>query len=119
MSMTGSVVARWLFAAGAVTVAASLCAAAPAMAARAAPTAVTVSVDPAGAGQVGADFAGFSYEKDRVGAGMFDAGDTNLVNLFRLLGPSVLRIGGNLVDIAGWDAKGTGGSATSIAPPDV
>jgi hypothetical protein len=70
-------------------------------------------------GTVGAGFAGFSYEKDRIGAGMFNAGDTNMVNLFRLLGPSVLRIGGNLVDIVNWNPKGKGGSATQIAPSDV
>src|SRR5262245_8469248 len=57
-------------------------------------TPVTVTVRSATNGQVGTGFAGFSYEKDRVGAGMFDARDTNLVSLFRLLGPSVLRIGG-------------------------
>ena len=80
---------------------------------------VRVSVDPAAGGQVGGGFAGFSYEKDRVGAGMFDAKDTDLVHLFRLLGPSVLRVGGNLVDIVNWNANGAGGSAGEIAPPDV
>jgi hypothetical protein len=82
-------------------------------------TAVTVTVATATNGHVGTGFAGFSYEKDRVGAGMFDAKDTNLVNLFKLLGPSVLRIGGNLVDIVNWNAKGAGGSAKEIAPADV
>lgn len=82
-------------------------------------TAVTVTVDSAASGAVDAGFAGFSYEKDRVGAGMFDASDTNMVHLFRLLGPSVIRIGGNLVDIVNWNATGKGGSASEIAPPDV
>jgi hypothetical protein len=88
----------------------------------AAPTAgtpVTVSVNSASAGSVSPGFAGFSYEKDRIGAGMFDPKDTNLVNLFRRLGPSVLRVGGNLVDIVNWDPNGAGGSAGAIAPPDV
>ncbi|KAA2250741.1 hypothetical protein F0L68_38695 [Solihabitans fulvus] len=80
---------------------------------------VAISVSAASSGHVGAGFAGFSYEKDRVGAGMFDAGDTNLVHLFRLLGPSVLRIGGNLVDIVNWNGAGTGGSSGEIAPADV
>ncbi|AHH95700.1 glycosyl hydrolase family 79 C-terminal domain-containing protein [Kutzneria viridogrisea] len=79
----------------------------------------TVTVNPAGSGHVGQGFAGFSYEKDRVGAGMFDAADADLVRLFRLLGPSVLRIGGNLVDIVNWNPKGAGGSATEVARPDV
>jgi hypothetical protein len=82
-------------------------------------TAVSVTVDPASVGDVGTGFAGFSYEKDRVGADVFDVHDTNLVNLFRLLGPSVLRIGGNLVDIVNWNASGAGGFASEIAPPDV
>ena len=82
-------------------------------------TAVTVSVQTASNGTVSPGFAGFSYEKDRVGAGLFDANDTKLVNLFRLLGPSVLRIGGNLVDIVNWNANGTGGSAGEVAPADV
>jgi hypothetical protein len=86
---------------------------------RAAAKDVSVTVNPAGIGSVGTGFAGFSYEKDRVGADVFDVHDTNLVNLFRLLGPSVLRIGGNLVDIVNWNPHGAGGSASEIAPPDV
>jgi hypothetical protein len=82
-------------------------------------TTVTITVNSASNGSVGSGFAGFSYEKDRVGAGMFTTNNTNLVNLFRLLGPSVLRVGGNLVDIVNWNAKGAGGSATQIAPADV
>jgi hypothetical protein len=82
-------------------------------------TAVTVAVSKTSANRVGSDFAGFSYERDRIGAGVFDPNDTNLVNLFRLLGPSVLRVGGNLVDIVNWNASGSGGSASAIAPSDV
>ena len=82
-------------------------------------TSVTISVNSASAGNVGTGFAGFSYEKDRVGAGMFNVNNTRLVNLFRLLGPSVLRLGGNLVDKVNWNASGSGGSATQIAPADV
>jgi hypothetical protein len=82
-------------------------------------TAVTVAVSKTSANRVGSDFAGFSYEKDRIGAGVFDPNDTNLVNLFRLLGPSSLRVGGNLVDKINWNASGSGGSASAIAPADV
>ena len=84
-----------------------------------APTPVTVVVNAATNRHVGTGFAGFSHEKDRIGAGIFDAKDTNLVNLFRLLGPSVLRLGGNLVDMVNWNGKGAGGSAKEIAPADV
>jgi hypothetical protein len=83
------------------------------------PTAVTVRVDSAASGHVERGFAGFSYEKDRVGAGLFDAADTDLVKLFRRLGPSVLRLGGNLGDQVNWNAQGTGGSEKEVAPADV
>ncbi|HLB77962.1 MAG TPA: hypothetical protein VJO72_13095, partial [Candidatus Dormibacteraeota bacterium] len=62
------------------------------------PAPVCITVGGHKDGYVGTGFAGFSYEKDRIGAGVFDPADTNLVNLFRLLGPSVLRVGGNLND---------------------
>ncbi|HEX8865127.1 MAG TPA: hypothetical protein VF821_05665 [Lentzea sp.] len=68
---------------------------------------------------VGSDFAGFSYEKDRVGARMFNARNADLVRLFRLLGPSLLRIGGNLVDMTTWNPSGTGGKATEVTPSDI
>ncbi|NGY60970.1 hypothetical protein G7043_18725 [Lentzea sp. NEAU-D13] len=80
---------------------------------------VTVRVDPASSSQVGRDFAGFSYEKDRVGARMFNARNTDLVRLFRLLGPSLLRIGGNLVDMTTWNPVGTGGVPTEVTPADI
>jgi hypothetical protein len=80
---------------------------------------VTVEVAKTTSGRVDAGFAGFSYEKDRVGAGMFDATDTDLVRLFRRLGPSVLRLGGNLGDEVNWNANGPGGSDKEIAPADV
>jgi hypothetical protein len=86
---------------------------------RAAPTAVKIAVSATGNGTVGTGFAGFSYEKDRIGAGMFDTGNADLVRLFRLLGPGVLRLGGNLVDMTRWNAAGKGGSATQTAPADV
>ena len=83
------------------------------------PTAVTVEVATAPSGHVDRGFAGFSYEKDRVGAGLFDAADTDLVQLFRRLGPSVLRLGGNLGDQVNWNPQGTGGSDQEVAPQDV
>jgi hypothetical protein len=82
-------------------------------------TPVTVSVDPANGSQVGKGFAGFSYEKNQVGGDLFDTSNTNLVRLFRLLGPNVLRIGGNQVDRINWNANGAGGSLLEVAPADV
>ncbi|HEY0498058.1 MAG TPA: hypothetical protein VGD48_20120 [Kutzneria sp.] len=95
------------------------CLAAPAAQAATRAAGPAVTVGQATSGHVGQDFAGFSYEKDRVGAGMFDAKDTDLVRLFRLLGPNSLRIGANLVDLTPWNPTGAGGSAAEVAPPDV
>ncbi|GAB2831067.1 hypothetical protein [Lentzea nigeriaca] len=80
---------------------------------------VSVRVDPASTSHVGRDFAGFSYEKDRIGARMFNAHNADLVRLFRLLGPSLLRIGGNLVDMTTWNPRGAGGRADEVAPSDL
>ncbi|HEY1914060.1 MAG TPA: ricin-type beta-trefoil lectin domain protein [Streptosporangiaceae bacterium] len=91
----------------------------PAPGARAAATAVTVSVSSAGGAGVSSQFAGFSYEKQMVGEDLFSTSDTNLVNLFKLLGPNVLRVGGNTVDETTWNPDGAGGSSTEIAPSDV
>jgi hypothetical protein len=82
-------------------------------------TPVTIAVNHSSAGSVGTGFAGFSYEKSMVGAGMFDPNDAALVKLFRLLGPGFLRVGGNEVDIVDWNSSGAGGSATQIGPADV
>jgi hypothetical protein len=51
--------------------------------------------------------------------GLFTGGSTDLIALFRLLGPSVLRLGGNYVDLTSWTPTGSGGTDTEIAPPDV
>jgi len=82
-------------------------------------TPVTVSVDSARGSQIDSGFAGFSYEKNQVGADLFDVSNTNLVNLFRLLGPNVIRIGGNQVDRVNWNAAGPGGNILEVAPSDV
>src|SRR5882724_9282125 len=82
----------------AVVASATIFSGSPAIAATGTP--VTVSVNSANGGRVGTGFAGFSYEKDRIG-------------------PGVLRIGGNLVDIVNWNAASAGGSDTEVAPSDV
>jgi hypothetical protein len=82
-------------------------------------TPVTVSVSSADGSRVGSGFAGFSYEKNQVGLDLFDASNTNLVNLFRLLGPNVIRIGGNEVDRINFNPAGAGGLTTEVAPSDI
>ncbi|MEJ8676307.1 hypothetical protein [Chromobacterium amazonense] len=42
------------------------------------------------------NYAGLSYEKTRIN--LFNPGNTNLINLFQLLGNNILRLGGNTTD---------------------
>ncbi len=73
---------------------------------------------------IGADFAGFSFEKSHMIDGYFRGTNEPLIKLFKLLGPSLLRIGGNSVDRTLWDRNadagvGDGGVGTPIAPGEV
>jgi hypothetical protein len=70
-------------------------------------------------GTIGAGFAGLSYEKDHLNDGFFTPTNTDLIGLFKRLGTSVLRIGGNSVDTTTWSATGAGDTTGVIAPPDV
>ena len=65
------------------------------------------------------DFIGLSYEKASLNLPLFDRGDTAMVNLFRRLGPGVLRIGGNSVDRTSWDPSGPGLRHGFVAPADI
>ncbi|BAM88102.1 putative lipoprotein [Bradyrhizobium oligotrophicum S58] len=47
-------------------------------------------------------FVGLSYEKDKLRQPMFTPGNDDLLGLYRLLGPGVLRIGANAVDRCAW-----------------
>lgn len=59
----------------------------------------TVVVNPATTvGTIGPASAGLSYEKAHMTAGFFTGSNGPLIAMFNLLGPSVLRIGGNTVD---------------------
>jgi hypothetical protein len=71
------------------------------------------------AGSIGAEFTGLSYEKSVMASSLFSDKNEDLVSLFKLLGPGVLRIGGNAVDQYVWQPKGQGQTAWKIAPADV
>src|SRR5580704_13685824 len=60
-------------------------------------TAATLSVSATAAGSIGPAFAGLSYEKSSINESpyLFTASNANLISLFKRVGPSVLRIGGN------------------------
>lgn len=76
---------------------------------------VTTSV----AGSIGPAFAGLSYEKAALQEPLFTAANTDLIALFKRLGTSLLRIGGNSVDKNVWTPNGAGQTAGQIAPSDV
>jgi len=65
------------------------------------------------------DFIGLSYEKAFLNLPLFDRGDAAMVNLFRRLGPGVLRVGGNSVDRTSWDPSGPGLRKGFVAPADI
>src|SRR3954453_7152258 len=65
----------------------------------AAPGEATIEVDEAHPlGPLRADFVGLSYEMNELSMGRFDAQRGNLVQLFKNLGKSNVRIGGNVLD---------------------
>jgi hypothetical protein len=64
-------------------------------------------------------FAGLSYEKSSLTETLFTASNAALIGLFKLLGPGILRIGGNSVDVNIWTPNGKGQTAGQIAPSDV
>ena len=84
-------------------------------------TAASLSVSATAAGTIGPAFAGLSYEKSSINESpyLFTASNANLVGLFKRIGPSVLRIGGNSVDKNIWTPFGAGNVSGQIAPADV
>lgn len=81
-------------------------------------TAVTLAVDANGL-YVDPNFVGLSFEKPSMVQGYFDAANLSTVQLHRLLGPGVLRIGAIGVNKVSWDASGPGKTAGKVAPADV
>jgi hypothetical protein len=78
-----------------------------------------VTVSSTIAGTVPARFAGLSYEKSSLAQPRFEASNTDLIGLFRGLGPSLLRVGGNSVDQTQWTPTGAGRTAGQVAPSDI
>src|ERR1700733_11011912 len=63
----------------------------------------TITVDPTTqVGTIPPAFVGLSYEKAQLTSGLFAGSDAPLIALFKLLGPGLLRIGGNTVDRTEW-----------------
>ena len=82
-------------------------------------TQASLMVTAAAARSIGPAFAGLSYEKSKLYEPLFTASNSDLIGMFKRLGPSVLRVGGNSVDRNVWTPNGPGQTAGQIAPNDV
>src|SRR5579872_3023460 len=71
------------------------------------------------AGSIGPAFAGLSYEISEVYGRLFTSSNSDLIGIFKRLGTSVLRLGGNSVDKNVWTPNGPGQTAGQIAPSDI
>src|ERR1700735_5184803 len=78
----------------------------------------SITVDPSTKlGTIGAGFVGLSYEKSHLEGGFFRGDNAALVAMFDLLGPSVLRVGGNSVDSTVWQTYDAGAPSGDAAAP--
>ena len=82
-------------------------------------TQASLSVSATTSGSIGPAFAGLSYEKSTLYEPLFTASNTDLIALFKRLGTSLLRVGGNSVDRNVWTPNGAGQTVGQIAPSDV
>ena len=82
-------------------------------------TAATVTVTAEVTGVIGSGFAGLSYEKSQMANPFFSPQNTAAIGLFKLIGPSLLRIGGNSVDETTWSPNGPGRTSEQVAPSDI
>lgn len=82
-------------------------------------TQASLSINTTALGSIGPAFAGLSYEKSSLYEPLFTSSNANLIGLFKRLGSSILRIGGNSVDQNVWTPSGAGQTPGQIAPSDV
>jgi hypothetical protein len=66
-------------------------------------------------GQMGPGFVGLSYEKSHMTDQFFTSDNAPLIAMCKLLGPSVVRIGGNSVDRTLWQASAPALDASSYS----
>lgn len=79
-----------------------------------------MSVTNTQAGSIVDRFVGLSYEKDTVRKGLwFTSSNSNMIALYRQLGPGILRLGANSADVYTWNASGPGGVVGQVAPADI
>ena len=82
-------------------------------------TQASLTVTNSSAGAIDPAFMGFSYEKHSLSEPLFTGSNTDLIGLFKRLGPSVLRLGGNSVEKSVWKANKSGQTSGQIAPSDI
>jgi uncharacterized protein (TIGR03437 family) len=82
-------------------------------------TPAAVTVTDTTIGLIGSGFAGLSYEKGQMANPFFSPQNANAIALFNLIGPSLLRIGGNSVDRTTWMPNGQGRTSGQVAPSDI
>jgi len=82
-------------------------------------TSATVTISNTVTGVVGPGFAGLSYEKSQMANPFFSPQNADAIGLFKLIGPSLLRIGGNSVDKTTWTPSGKGRTSGQVAPSDI
>ena len=82
-------------------------------------TAASLTIAASAVGSVGKNFVGLAYEKQSLHEPLFTGANSGLIGLFKRLGTSVLRLGGNSVDENVWTPDGMGQTAGQIAPADV
>jgi hypothetical protein len=82
-------------------------------------TDATLNITSTTVGSIDHDFLGLAYEKQSLLTPLFTFANTDLIGLFRRLGPGVLRIGGPSVDQSVWAPDGPGQIPGQIAPPDI
>ena len=82
-------------------------------------TQAAMTVSTTAAGSIPPGFVGLSYEKADLAEPLFTGANTDLMALFKRLGPSVLRIGGSSADFNTWVPDGPGRTTNQTAPSDV
>jgi hypothetical protein len=82
-------------------------------------TAIPLTISPTALGSVVPNFAGLSYEKSSMAVPRFTPDNTDLIGLFRRLGPSLLRLGAGSVDSMHWTPNGAGRTSGQVAPSDI
>lgn len=82
-------------------------------------TVASVGVSRTSAGSIGANFVGLAYDKSEMIHPIFSASNSNLVGLFKLIGPGLFRIGATGADKMTWTPDGPGQTWPQIAESDV